>query len=134
MPTRRKSTHSPTEPLTDLGRHSNEPEQRRPGKSKVPEPGRGGAGSPGPFATMIWAAAAGIWIPFVTCEEFYQNTTGKAVTITITIKNTSKSATMSVDASGTKIAEIPPGTTRTLVVEIPAGGFLHADANGEYLV
>lgn len=136
MPTGRKSTQSSTETPTAPGRRVEAPGPRGGGRDKVAESGRRGPGTPFLAASPVfWAAAAGIWIPFAGCKDFYQNTTNRAVTITITIRNKSKNSTMFVDVSGTKVAEIPPGETLTLVIELPAdGGFIHADVDGEYLV
>lgn len=88
--------------------------------------------SPFELGGAVPATAAGIGNPFKGCDDFYKNTTAQTKTVTVTIKNTSSSDTMTVDVDGVEVTRIGPGDTQTIIVDIPAGKSVHANENGEY--
>lgn len=73
------------------------------------------------------------WIPIEYCDNFYENTTSVPREVTVSIKNDSEVIDMTVDIDGSKVAEIPKGKAKTIIVTIPAGKSLHVNAPGKYL-
>lgn len=88
--------------------------------------------TPVELGATIATKAVGEWLPLIGCHHFYENTTDEPQTVTITIKNTSN-FTMYVDKDGTAVTDLAVGETKTIIVVIPAGSWLHADRDGEYL-
>ena len=78
--------------------------------------------------------AASDFVTFEGCDDFYENTTQKTVTVTVTICNDDEDFDMAVDVGGAKKTTVGPGKCKTIIVEIPAGKSLHADRNGRYRV
>jgi hypothetical protein len=89
--------------------------------------------NPFEFDGAVAATAAGTWVQFNACDNFYENTTKETKTVTVTIKHNSGGLNMVVDIDGTEVTEIEDGKTKTIIVDIPAGKSLHANKNGEYL-